>query len=192
MIRLPQSKRLTAELTLIRMADASLDTSEEALLSRIAALEDRIALLESGAPAQPLRQPPLPAPAVSRPDGTESEPEDGPAEKPAAPRTPQIPETEGEPVPADLSEVIERCRSQIPGCAGHLMECDCFVSPDGKKITIRTAGEFARTMLSAPNNLGALTSVLRLCGIGAPGASVEITAGAKPKEKRAVDELQDY
>ena len=37
-------KRVVAELTLVRMCDESLDVSNEALLSRIAGLEDRIAL----------------------------------------------------------------------------------------------------------------------------------------------------
>ena len=45
MARLPQTKRLTAELTLIKMADASLEESNSALLARISALEEKVALL---------------------------------------------------------------------------------------------------------------------------------------------------
>ena len=73
------------------------------------------------------------------------------------------------------------------------MNCDCTVSADGRTITVLTDGSFAKSMLSRPENLAVLTSVFRLCGIGAPGASVVITTGARPKEKKnAVDELADY
>lgn len=44
------SKRITAELTLIRMCDAALDTGNDALLKRIASLEDTVKLLSVGKP----------------------------------------------------------------------------------------------------------------------------------------------
>ena len=189
MTRLPQSKRLTAELTLIRMADAALDTSEAALLARIGALEDRIALLESGIPPVPA---PLPAEGTSgAPAKTDAKPEPEQAAQSVMDDSPKQ-EEEDPGRPADLSEVIERCRSQIPGCAGHLMECDCFVSGDGRQITVRAPGSFARDMIAKPENLAVLSSVFRLCGIGAPGASVTVTTGAKPKKKEALDELAVY
>ncbi|MBE6724118.1 MAG: DNA polymerase III subunit gamma/tau [Ruminococcaceae bacterium] len=190
MTRLPQSKRLTAELTLIRMADAALDTSTAALLSRIGALEDRIALLESGMTVIPSPLPPAAAgdgSEISRP----AQAEDAGTAQTVDP-APQKPEDADPGKPADLSDVIERCRSQIPGCAGHLMECDCFVSEDGRQITVKAAGAFARDMLMKPENLAVLSSVFRLCGIGAAGASVTVTTGAKPKVKEALDELAEY
>ena len=199
MIRLPQSKRLTAELTLIRMADAALDSSEAALLARIGALEDRLAMLESGMP--PLSSPPVsqPAPhAEAAPEGMAETAQtvSSPAEKKDAPPADQ-PSAEQTPagnaeIPADLSEVIERCRAQKPGVAGQLMACDCTVSADGRRITVLTDSAFAQSMLSRPDNLAVLTSVFRLCGIGEPGASVTITTGAKPRQKNAVDELAEY
>lgn len=48
MQRDPSIKRLCAEMTLIRMCDDSLDTSSEALLSRIAALEEKLDALTLG------------------------------------------------------------------------------------------------------------------------------------------------
>lgn len=45
MLRSPSSKRSVAELTLIRLCDASLDTSSEALLKRLEILENKIAEL---------------------------------------------------------------------------------------------------------------------------------------------------
>ncbi len=178
MIRLPQSKRMTAEITLIRMADPALDSTEAALLARIASLEDRLAMLESGAPRISPEIPAPPAPEIP-----------AAAEEPKPEATPKA--AEDELVPADLSDAIERCRSSLPGCAGHLMECDCFVSPDGSRIVLKTPGEFAKNMLSAPMNLPKLASAFTLSGIGSPGARLEITVGAKPKVKNALDELAD-
>ena len=194
MTRLPASKRLTAELTLVRMADAALDSSEAALLARIGALEDRIALLESGMTFLPSH--PVPPPASPNPESPESA-GSGSGEQSSAPSVPDdstvdTPIPAQREVPADLSEVIERCRSQIPGCAGLLMECDCFVSEEGGRIRVLTAGSLAESMLSQPDNLSKLRSIFRLCGIGAPGAVVEIGVGAKPKDKRALDELTDF
>ena len=71
------------------------------------------------------------------------------------------------------------------------MECDCFVSQDGSRIVLKTPGEFAKDMLSTPMNLPKLASAFTLSGIGSPGARLEITVGAKPKVKNALDELAD-
>lgn len=46
--RAPASKRITAELALVKMCDASLDTGNDALLKRISALEDAVKLLSVG------------------------------------------------------------------------------------------------------------------------------------------------
>lgn len=190
MIRLPQSKRLTAELTLIRMADAALDSSEAAMLARIGALEDRLAMLESGMP--PLSSLPASQPALTAETVPESMNDTAGIASSPAEKSIDVPPADSAEIPADLSEVIERCRAQIPGVAGNLMACDCTVSADGRRITVLTDNAFAQSILSRPENLAVLTSVFRLCGIGEPGASVSITTGAKPKQKKAVDELADY
>lgn len=49
-------KRIVAESTLVRMCDPELDSSPEALLARIAALEDRIAYGQISAPAAPVKE----------------------------------------------------------------------------------------------------------------------------------------
>ena len=52
--RSAESKRVAAELALIRMSDPALSSSPDALLSRISAVENRLAVLElSGSPATP-------------------------------------------------------------------------------------------------------------------------------------------
>lgn len=55
MLRSPSSKRSVAELTLIRLCDASLDTSSEALLKRIEILENKISELSYSCVAVPVK-----------------------------------------------------------------------------------------------------------------------------------------
>jgi len=59
MMRNPTNKRLCAELTLMKMCDSKLSTTTDALLARITALENKVALLSKGAyiEAVPIRQP---------------------------------------------------------------------------------------------------------------------------------------
>jgi len=185
MTRLPQTKRLSAELTLIRMAESSLETTTEALLSRIAALEEKVSLLESMPyTAQPPSQEahPVKAAAVSA--------EEAPVESPAAPEPVQEPAEEWRPV-LDLGDVVERISSQNPPCASFLNECECYVSPDRKKILIKTVSDFGKTMLTSQSSQQSLQSAFRMCGITEVGAVISIETGAVPKKKPALDELEE-
>ena len=132
-MRRAASKRLVAEMTLVRMCDERFQSTNEALMSRIAALEDRI---NSGAftpkapvqtqPAQPMRSP------VSEPDDEPpvyptTEPLPGRTEpaNPAPPAQPeQAPEApSGPPVKKEYrqlpywAELVEKCnaRDQLLG-----------------------------------------------------------------------------
>ena len=179
MTRLPQTKRLSAELTLIRMGDTSLDSSNQALLSRIAALEEKIGLLESGMIAVPTPET-IPSPAPSEQE--EDEPENEISSEPKQPE--ETPETA-----VDLGDLIDRIAENNPVSASFLTDADCFVSADRKKVRFRVISEIAKTMLTSPANLQSLQSALRLAEITEPGAQIVIEVGAKPKEKNAIDEL---
>ena len=201
MARLPQTKRLTAELTLLRMGDASLDSSSEALLARIAALEEKVSLLEEQAsriaagsftaPQRPADEPLMPL-EKSAPD-----------ESPAHPAQPEPAQNEANPVEnekagsgmvpiLDLSAVADRLVEKNPLGASFLAQGEGFVSADKTRVLIRVANEFERNMLVSPENHQSLLSALKLCGITAPGASVEIATGAKPKAKTAPDDIAEF
>ena len=184
MARLPQTKRLSAELALIRMSDPALSSSPAALLARIAALEDQVARLASGAvmqaPAEPVA---MPAPPMT---------EEAPAEPDQTPASPAP-----EPAPADsgMREVdLTEAAEKLPdSCRTYLAECDCLVSPDRKQALIRTPNEMTRMILTMPSNLSSVRSALFSSGLTDAGANLEITVGAKPKAKKApVDELADF
>ena len=50
MARTPATKRMTAELALLKMCKPQLDVTPEAMAARISALEDKLALIDMGAP----------------------------------------------------------------------------------------------------------------------------------------------
>lgn len=173
MTRLPQTKRITAELTLMKMSDASLNTSTDALLARIAALEEKISLIESS----PVRTSAAPAPI----------PAEVPVSHPA-----ETQKTADALIPVtDLGDVIERIGLQNPMCSGFLAECDCFTTPDRMKVIIRTGGDFAKTVLTRDTSMQSLRAALHACGISGVGAEVIVEIGAVQKKRPPMDELTD-
>ncbi len=184
MTRLPQTKRITAELTLVKMSDASLNTSADSLLSRIAALEEKVALLES-------------SPGTVRPisAGTETVakmPMSTENVEMSAPVTEEIPKTTDKLFPiTDLGDVIERVAAQNPSCSGFLDECDCYVTADKTKVVIRTGSDFAKMFLQKESSMQSLRSALHVCGISAAGAEVLVETGIVQKKRPPVDELTD-
>jgi DNA polymerase-3 subunit gamma/tau len=191
MTRLPQTKRITAELTLTKMSDASLNSGTDALLARIAALEEKISLIESSpvpaaVPASPAdlpvsKAPAAPAAAVR--ETAETVPE-------AEVSVPQKAADELLPVP-DLGDVIERIGMQNPMCSGFLAECDCFTTPDRMKVIIRTGGDFAKTVLTRDSSMQSLRAALHACGISGVGAEVIVEVGVVQKKRPPMDELTD-
>ncbi len=186
MARLPQTKRLSAELTLIKMADSSLSTSTEALLNRVAALEEKISLLESGAY--------IPSPAASSAEAVpEIVPITNKEEVLEVIAENEVKEEAKEEfmLLSDFGDVVERISMQNPPCASFLSECECYVSADKNTVLIKTVSEFSKTMLSSPTSLQSLQAALRTCGVTEPGAVIRIETGAAEKKNPAMDELQE-
>ena len=188
MTRLPQTKRLISELTLIKMGDNSLDTTTSALLSRISELEEKVSLLESAPRVAPSvkdsatsAQPVVPAPALIA-DAVEEAPEEEPDEPAKA--------TEMNPV--DLSDVAERISEKNPSVSGFLIECDCFSNEDGTQILLRVPNNFAKMMLTTESAMQSMQSAFRMCGITQPGASIAVEVGEVAKKKPAIDELEEF
>jgi len=194
MTRLPQTKRITAELTLMKMSDASLNSSAEALLSRIAALEEKVSYLEAAPPAAGN------VPVSAAPEMPEVLPVSEKTEGTAAESAEPAKRTEAESAPSaddsllpvnDLVDVIEKIGSQNPMCSGFLGECDCFVSPDRRKVVIRTGNDLAKTVLMRDSSMQSLRSALHACGISGVGAEVIVEVGAVQKKRPPMDELSD-
>ncbi len=188
MARLPQTKRLSAELTLIKMSDTSFDSNPAALLSRIAALEEKISLLEISPVTtnESLNSndkiPVLPSYNSDSQENIHIEQQTTETDA-ESPQMEQI---------LNIGDVAERISSQNPLCSGFLSECDCFVSNDKKTILIKTVNDFAKKVLSSETSVQSLQSAFRICGIADIGAEIKIEIGAVPKEKNSLDELTDF
>ena len=159
-------KRIVAELTLVRMCDPALDTSNEAILSRIAKIEDSIAV---GAFTSPKKQEPVaPAPSVPQPEQTPAEPAKKPEPvAPAAAVAAEEPAPLGRRVLRPLrqwAEVISRVGLKNAMVAGFLKSAQAFTLEDGK-VLVRFSTPFARDTAfggAGKEDLrGALSTVLR-------------------------------
>lgn len=191
MNRMPQTKRLTAEVTLIRMSDPKMCETTDGLFARIAALEEKVAILEAdgvrtgGARAEVVSQPCLSEPELpqEKPQVTET------IEKDAAPN-PTAVAGDRRPIP-DVSEVAERLHTADPIVAAFFRDTDSFLSMDGRTVTVRVGSAIAMRMLSEEKAKTALQSAFCLSGICQPGASIVIEQGEVQKKGKPLDELSE-
>ena len=157
-------KRIVAESTLVRMCDPDLETSPEALLARIAALEDKIAFGQISV-AQPATNP---VGAISdRPtaEATVSpEPKAEPAE-PAAPRMPRLkkPEPTGDkrtlrPLRV-WAQVLEKMGKANPLAAGFYYAAKAYSDESGN-VVLKFGSEFDIEMAKSYNAVPTLCSIL--------------------------------
>lgn len=203
MNRLPQTKRLTAELTLIKMSDPSLDTSPASLLSRISSLEEKLALLESGITVNSTglkvnsdgndeieldenKQPLMKNQPASN--------DENPAEK-AYSRVDKNSVSDNSSSSNEMTQVIEiadiaaRIRSRDPGCASMVERCDFYVSSDKMRVIIISPDKFTKNIIDSDSALQSVHSALRLCGITEAGATVETKIGRIKDKPQPIDEI---
>ncbi len=161
-------KRVCAELTLTRMCDETLNTGNEALLSRIARLEEQ---LMSGswraAPASELAvtlaQAPQPEGIVTQPPS--HAPTTTPTPAPAAP-TPKTPAAaSGKRVLRPLRvwpEVVERLTAQAPMSASFVRNAQAFETEE-HRVLLRFDNEFSMMMLDRDDTKDLLRGALSVC-----------------------------
>lgn len=132
-------KRIVAELTLVRMCDEAMDTSNEALLSRIARLEDRVAL--GGAVALET----APAPVAER---TSSMPQAEPvtaAQQTVAPVSTASEKRLFRPFRGWM-ELIGRLEQNDPMLSSFCRSAEAFCGDDGQ-LVVRFPSDFAKSMV---------------------------------------------
>ncbi|MBR4961661.1 MAG: hypothetical protein IKY52_12265, partial [Clostridia bacterium] len=187
MTRLPQTKRLTAEMTLIRMSDPRLSDTPAGYMARLNALEDKVAMLSQGTyvPTESAAEPaavPETEPSVNK----------EPVSAPGQTEVPVQQTVQTEPI-TDISEVVERFGSQDPMAAAFLGDCECAITTDGKKIFVKTVASIGAHMLAQEKTKGAVLAAFRMCGYGQAGTELVISSGAAPKEKKnPLDELTEF
>ena len=164
-------KRVTAEITLTRMCDEALNTGNEALLSRIARLEEQ---LMSGAfrRAEVIADSPQTASEVSVAAEQEKKADESPvqiAATEASPKQPAArevaPETEGKRVLRPLkcwAEVLQRLTAQDPMAASFAKNARAYQREDGC-ILLRFDNDFTLMMLDRDDTKDKLRGALSVC-----------------------------
>ncbi len=185
--RAPGTKRITAELALIRMCDATLDTGNDALLKRISALEDTVKLLSvGGIPTSTLS-------AAEKQDKPKAEAKEEPKKKneaaPSAPANEKVAEnkpSESEVLPY-WSELISKAAEKNPFIDGFRQ----FISGtrNGEKFTVKCANPFTLKVCTDNKKLfSELISVFE--GKLVTENMISICDGAPPKSNSG-DPLDD-
>jgi len=193
-------KRIVAELTLVRMCEPTLDTSNEAILSRIAKIEDLIAV--GAFSAERPREEKKTEIKAAKEREKELEPKQAIPEekfddsvKPAEPEQPISYDElmSGRRVLRPLrqwAEVVERVSLKNAMIAGFMKKASAFTLEDGK-ILIRFSSPFDRDMAFSGNGKedlrGALSTVLKREIIESQ-LLVEIVVG---RESDLFDEILD-
>ena len=161
-------KRVTAELTLTRMCDESLSTSNEALLSRMARLEEMLLSGRFSAPKaqEESAETPTPTPAPQPKAESMTAPEEKPTVKAAAP-APKAPtvDAEGKRVLRPLRawpEVVERVTKQSGMAASFLKTAACYTEGESTVI-VRFDNDFALMMIDRGDAKDILRGALSVC-----------------------------
>ena len=180
MVRAPAAKRMTAELTLLKMCQPQLDASPEALAARISALEDKLALLDMNTPMVRPQQ------KLPEKPTREEIPVDKPVKEESAAPIPAPNESTPERV-RDISEALSRLDDSHKSLAGFLAQADISTSADGRTLYIAAEG-FAAAMLGQTDAKKAIAQAFALAKItdGKAAVTVETKATA---EKHAADEI---
>ena len=165
-------KRIVAESTLVRMCDPELETSPEALLARIAALEDKITF---GQVAQAPTPAPTPVGAIhespvqvamttqSRPVGSIHASTASPA--PTAPRIPKLKKTEPAGEKRTLrplrvwAQVLDKMTKANPLAAGFYYAAKAY-SDEGGNVVLKFTSDFDIQMAQSYNAVPTLCSIL--------------------------------
>ncbi len=185
-------KRTVAEITLVRLCDPALDTSTEAILARLARVEEQ---LLAGVPVADI--PPIVASAsapvgeTSIDDGNIVEPvsapsvadrpvgDELPVSEPLPPRDLPAPDkpAQAKPAPARAgaaspqrvlrplrtwTEAVDRVRATSPMAASFLVSAKAYTAEDGR-IVIKLDSDFKRDMITREGAPEALRAALSVC-----------------------------
>ncbi len=184
-------KRVVAEMTLIRMCDETLDTSPEALVSRIAKLEDAMLTCRT---SQSPRVPESADVPAEKPKKASGIPEAQPASSEKGAAVPDAPKTTGDarqvlrPVKNWL-DAVERLGRSAPMVASFVKAARAFTTEDGNVI-VRFDNDFSMRMMEQDESRDqlrmALSAVLQR-EVGERELRFEVAA--KKAAGSAIDEI---
>ena len=180
MMRNPGGKRLCAEVTLMKMCDPKLSGSNEAILSRLSTLEDKLVLLSKGV-----------TPVIN----SEPEPQkQTPVEKEAKPDKETVVIT---PSASDSSsfvdnwdEIVSKVSQLNVSIGSFLKNCIPSYSKQNNKYYISSTAQITVTMLSTEKNKKIIFDAMVCCDIDIDSMSqIEFVYKNARSQKNDLDEF---
>lgn len=193
MLRAGASKRLCAEMALLKMCDDKLDTLPESIVARLSALEEKLAVIMSGGISlQNTAAAENTAPSASKTETSMFKK----AVKPEVPKAPELPQDSRKAVraaPKPVSwwiEAAKRIGEKNPSMFPFMKLSRAYQS-DGK-ITVRVEGDIGMMMLDTPEmrqQLSALSAALSDAPL--PPSAFEFIQTEPESTQNPIDELPD-
>jgi len=187
MTKNPSSKRLIAEITLMKMCDPKLSDSNEAILSRLTSLEDKVTLMSKGIQISDSST----KSAEIKPDEVlevedtssiiteKSEDSHSTAESNSAPT-----------ILYNWDDVIQKASEKNAPVGSFLKSCDCFYSPKQNKYFVIAYNKLMATMLSSEKNKNFIFDAMVCCDVNI-SAITQIEIVYK-KEKAEASDLDEF
>ena len=182
--RSPGTKRMTAEMALLRLCRPELDSSPEALSARVAKLEDAMTLGSFTPPAAFEKVPEKEEKTVIIEKA--EKPAEKKAEIPLSP-TDNTDETAGYRKVSDISEAVGRLQGADRSIAQYLMSAEVYISKDKRRVILYSEN-IALDLLSTESSRAAVANCFAVAHITDGKASVEVkkkkqnTAPASPAD----------
>ncbi|MBQ3041041.1 MAG: DNA polymerase III subunit gamma/tau [Clostridia bacterium] len=179
MLKNPANKRLLAEMTLMKMCDARLANSNDAILARLSSLEDKVTLLSRGVTPQVDNSAPTSATnADVKSPFTEQQTDEG--------STPRV-----ENRPLDIwDEVIAKVGEFDHAVESFLKNCECIYSPSENKYYIISANKLMATMLGSEKNKKYIFDSMICCDVDITSISqIEIILKTSKVAKSDLDDF---
>ena len=186
MQRNPVTKRLTAEITLMKMCDPRLSDTSDALISRVQSLEDKLTLLSRGIKID--EKEPQSNPQAASNDKETNEIEDSkPSPKDDAPKS-KTRENEKVSEIYSWNEVATKVSETDPSVFGFLNKARCFYK--GGKYFIVCENEFSKNILSVEATKSLIFNAMMLCDIKIQAISqLEIITNKKSTAQNGLEEF---
>ena len=203
MMRNPASKRLIAEITLMKMCDPKLTDSNDAILSRLASLEDKVTLLSKGVvnttvqeisknESTPIRE------VESDEEIEKQEAQIEQVEKIANSEKSEKAEngiastnvnSDERAIKLDnWDEIIQKVEERDAAVGSFLKSCDCFYSKKNDKYYVFTTAKLMATMLAMDKNKKVIFDSMLCCDVDINSYSqIEIVFKKAKTEKSDLD-----
>ena len=180
MLRNPSTKRLCAEITLMKMCDPKLSDSNDSILSRLSTLEDKITLLAKGAViAEPID---LPEPSAEAVEEIKAEAE---VAKEYA-QNPDSSPSQALTMIDNWDEIVNKIIEKNTPMGSFLKGSQCYFSEKNNNFYLVAPSSFAEKLLNSEKNIKYVFDAMLLCDV-----SIKNTSQIKITSKKVSDIASD-